>query len=105
MTIVHALGYGAVGCGLGVDFIAQPVADRGEREFRGAVIRRQTHRLAQFALAARKISQLVQDQAHQASDRRAVQPAGNRRSKHIARFFAGATLQQESGFAQAIGAG
>ena len=74
MDIVHALGDGAAGGGLCLSFVAQPERNRGQREFRGAIVRRQAHRVTQLALAASQVALLVQDKSHQASDLWAFQP-------------------------------
>ncbi len=103
MDIVHALADGTACGGLGLCFVAQPVSDRRESEFCSAVARRQAHGVAQFACASGKVPQLVQNQAHQTTDRRAIQSAGDRLGQHVARFAASALIQQEPGFAQGLG--
>ena len=76
MGIVHTQRDGAAGGGFGFCVLAQPVADRGQGGLGGAIARRQLNRPAQLLLAAGKISKLMQHQAEQTAQLRAIMPRG-----------------------------
>jgi hypothetical protein len=102
MNVVHALRDGTAGGGFSLGFIAQPVTDRGKREFRGTIFGRQTHSLAQLALTARKIPQLMVNQSQQAANRRAVESIGDGFSQHLTCLTGSPVVQQISGPVQGV---
>ena len=100
MNVICALGNSAAGGGFSFLFLTQAKTDRGQREFRGAVARRQAHSLTQLALATGKVPQLMQNQAQQAAKGRTIPSIGDGLDQHLPRFTGPSAIQQIPGFVQ-----